>query len=132
MSDTENDPYNKNAKKSAKFIETEKGEIIEARDLIIEFFEDVEGSRTVLRAETGIYDKKTQILNAMGKVEIETDVRKIITSDVKWYPKKKKFKSDKKVVIFNEDGVIRGRGMEASMDLRDITIKNRIEGELEK
>lgn len=114
---------------SAEFIETEQGEVIRVENLTVKFFES-KNSQTIMKAQRGDYNRKSQVLITKGKVEIKTAEKKIITSDIKWDPQKEKFITQENVVIFTEDGIIKGKGMEASRDLKEIKIKNKITGEL--
>ena len=102
--------------------------LLELKNLRIKFYEDNEV--TFLKSSSGIYNKKTQKIKAEGKVVLKTKTKEIATYDVVWNPEVKKFMSDSILTIKTEGGTIRGKGMEASMDLSDIRIKQRITGEL--
>jgi LPS export ABC transporter protein LptC len=115
---------------SAEFNETETGEILEVKDFVIDFYEE-DKEKTRLKALYGQYNRDTQVLETSGRVEIETEEKKIITSNVVWDPAKKMFITDEDVTIETEGGKLRGKGMEASVDLESITIKSQIKGEFE-
>lgn len=109
-------------------IDTEN--LLKLKNLRVKFYED--NAITFLKSSSGIYNKKTQAIKAEGKVVLKTKTKEIVTYDVVWDPVVKKFMSDSELTIKTEGGTIRGKGMEASMDLSVIKIKQRITGKLEE
>jgi LPS export ABC transporter protein LptC len=114
---------------SARFPQ-DREQTVEVIKLNMRFYE--EDSVTHLKAESGEYNKKTRVLMTQGKVEIETEKRKIVTEDVRWDPERKLFLTESCVDIITPEGRIRGRGLESSMDLEKIKIKEKIEGEIQE
>ncbi len=115
---------------SARLKEINGNEIIEAKDFNINFF-TTEYSETSLKALFGIYNRKTQILKTTGKVELKSADKTIITKDVNWNPQRNTFITDKLVTIHTAQGTMQGKGMEASRDLSDIKLFEKISVEIQ-
>jgi LPS export ABC transporter protein LptC len=112
---------------SARLTDTEKGEVLEITDFNINFYKENK-VQVFMKAPLGYYYRDTQRLETSGKVFIETENRKITTRDVEWDPQRELFITDEEVLIETEGGELRGKGMEASMDLKEIKIKEKIRG----
>ncbi|MBN2406429.1 MAG: LPS export ABC transporter periplasmic protein LptC [Elusimicrobia bacterium] len=116
---------------SAEFLETDKGDVVKAVNMDVVFYED-NNTVTRLKSDSGDYNKRSQVLDLSGNVVINSQTKKVITSDVRWDPGRNLFVTDKRVEIVTESGTMKGMGMEASMDLEDIKITSGIEGQLSK
>ncbi len=108
---------------------TDAGEVLHIKNFKIKFYED-DKVQALLKAESGSYNKETKGLKTFGNIEFEAEGKKIITKNVTWNPIDKLFVTEEEVLITTEDGVLKGIGMEASMDFQDIKIKHKISGEL--
>lgn len=115
----------------AKLTETDSGEVLEVEDFKVRFYENNK-VQSLLKAESGIYNKKTQSIETFGNVEIETEGKKIKTKNVIWDPSAKLFITQEEVLITSEGGILKGRGMEASMDLEEIRLNKEITGEMKE
>ncbi|MFH1414715.1 MAG: LPS export ABC transporter periplasmic protein LptC [Elusimicrobiota bacterium] len=115
---------------SASFRENVEEELLDIEDFEVEFYENDKKATVFLKAQKGTYSKDTEMLHTFGRVELKAEDKTIVTEDVVWDPVKELFITEKDVTVTTLQGVIKGVGMEASRDLEDIKIKNRIKGEL--
>ncbi|MGM0441600.1 MAG: LPS export ABC transporter periplasmic protein LptC [Elusimicrobiota bacterium] len=116
--------------KRAVFKEDEQDskQILNIQDFSMTFHHQDRKNDTLLKGERGVYNRKTQKMRTLGKVVITRKDKKITTSNVRWDPEVKKFITDEEIEIKDNGRIIRGRGMEASMDLEKITIKEKVSG----
>ncbi len=114
---------------SAELIKDSGRELVKFRDYKMNFFEE-EAAVSELVGNEGEYDRVTEIFDAQGRVEIISEDRKIITSDVRWHPVEEVFTTDMEVEIHTLHGIVRGVGMVASKNLNEIDIVEKISGEL--
>ena len=115
---------------SAEFKEIDAEQVIQIKKFKVYFYEDNQQQAT-LEAQEGIYNKNTERLITYGKVDIEAEEKTIVTKNVIWDPQRKLFVTDEEVFIKTADGVLRGKGMEATMDLKSIKLKEEIKGEIQ-
>jgi len=115
---------------SAVFSEEEGDDVILVKDVEVEFF-DSGRTAAVMKAVKGKYSRNSQTIKLYGKVNIEYQAKKIVTSNVSWDPDRERFVTDEDVTIITEDGIIKGIGMEATVDLKEIKLLKNIEGESE-
>ena len=117
---------------SAVVKEASNGDRILIDNFNVDFFNDTGGVKAQLESGSGEYDRATKILYTFGEVVLKTEDRSIETSNVRWDPDREIFVTDEFVTIITGDAIIEGVGMEASVDLEDIVLMKKIQGEVEK
>ncbi|GEM_PF-3231327 len=117
------------AGRSARLERSGEKDRIHIYDFEVEFFQEGEDD-TLLEASRGVFIREDRIFYTEGDVLLLSGDRKIETSDIKWDPRTGGFETSRRVKITTPDGIIRGRGMTASRDLREIHLKEEITGDI--
>lgn len=101
--------------------------------LEVQFFDEEGRPSSMLTAQRGIVNERTQDLEAIGKVVvISLKGTKLETEKLHWDPKKGKIVSDEFVRLSTGKGIVTGIGFEADQSLEHWSIKKGIRGIFKK
>lgn len=99
--------------------------------LRVNFYDNRGAWTSVLTADSGIIREKTERLEVYGRVNVTTrDSIHLQTTQLAWDPNRAKIISDKYVTIDQRGDIVRGYGLEADSDLKNIKLKREITGEM--
>lgn len=100
--------------------------------LRVKFYDNNGEWMSLLTADSGVIREKTEHLEVYGLVKVSTrDSIHMHTTQLAWDPGKAKIISDKYVTIDQRGDIIRGYGLEADPDLKNIKLKREITGEIQ-
>jgi len=114
---------------AAKFKEDGGASVVELDNFSVNFYQSGK-EKTCMEGRKGFYNRKTQVIETAGRVIVENNERKIITEDIRWDPERELFITEAEVTIETKDGLIKGKGLEASKDLKQLRLKEKISGKL--
>ena len=99
--------------------------------LTVDFYARDGTHASVLTAENGLYDRKTQDMRAVGSVMVISDSGDTLRAEeLRWNNTQRKILADGPVRISNPQGVQTGVGLRSSANLEDWTL-NKVTGKYE-
>jgi len=106
-------------------VQARGGGWVDGRDVRV-IYHTTEGKKAVLQATTARYYIFKKILEASGKVRVETENGNLDAADLLWDEGKKSLTSKGFVKVTKGDNVLTGTGMEADPGLEEVVIKDNV------
>jgi len=101
----------------------EEEDLVAARKLDVVFYGENGEYFSRLRSDSGTIDMKTNDMVAVGNVVVVTDDgTRLETGSLVWDDDEEKISTDDSVVIYQEDKVLRGKGLVSDPKLEDVLI----------
>jgi LPS export ABC transporter protein LptC len=111
----------------------EKLDMKKAKEIHVDFFDELGNKTSVLVADSGFIQEKKQRFEARGNVVVTTeeDVT-LATESLRWNPETNKIVTDDFVTITRGADVITGIGLEADQELKHFIIKKKVQAQIKE
>ncbi len=111
----------------------EKLDLKKAKEIQVDFFDELGNKTSVLVADSGFIQEKKQRFEARGNVVVTTeeDVT-LATESLRWNPETNKIVTDDFVTITKGADVITGIGLEADQQLKHFVIKKKVQARIKE
>ena len=108
----------------------ENGDTIKFYRFKVIFYGPANVPSSVLEADSGLLNKKTENMEAFGDVKIffKKDSTRVFTSHIVYDSRKRLIKGDKNVKILTPDGEVLGTGFVTDPEMRHIKIFGKVRG----
>ncbi len=105
--------------------------LVDARTIQIEFFDDKEKRTSTLVADQGLVDQRTNNLEAVGRVRIVTETGVHLETDsLRWLNRTQMIVSDAFVKVTRNRDVVTGYGFESDAGLDHFHLKREVRAEV--
>jgi LPS export ABC transporter protein LptC len=111
--------------RAANALVYEEADRVEMAELRVDFYDEEGGAKSTLTADEGTLSRRTNDMEVTGNVVVYASDGTVLTTErLTWNERTGKIESDERVTVTKGRDVMKGLGVEADPDLRNIRVRS--------